>query len=98
MLIQVHAVHFSADAKLVEMIEEKVTKLEHFNERIESVDVYLKLENNHAKVKDKVVEIKIAIPGQKLFCMNKGDSFETAFHHSLDSAAELVKKKKKSEA
>ena len=98
MLIQVHAVHFSADAKLVDMIEEKVKKLQHFNERIESIDVYLKLENNHAKVKDKVVEIKIAIPGQKLFCMNKADGFEAAFNHALDSASELVKKKKKLEA
>ena len=91
MLTQIHAVHFSADAKLVEMIEEKVKKLQHYNEKIDSIDVYLKLENNH-------VEIKIAIPGQKLFCMNKADSFETAFHHALDSASELVKKKKKLEA
>lgn len=98
MLTQIHAVHFSADAKLVEMIEEKVKKLQHYNEKIDSIDVYLKLENNHAKVKEKVVEIKIAIPGQKLFCMNKADSFETAFHHALDSASELVKKKKKLEA
>jgi putative sigma-54 modulation protein len=94
MLTQIHAVHFTADAKLVEMVEEKVKKLEHFHPKIESVDVYLKLENNHAKIKEKVVEIKVGIPGHKLFCMNKGETFETAFLHALESASELVKKKK----
>lgn len=92
--IGIHQVHFTADKKLVDLVQEKTKKLEHFFDKIEAVDVYLKLENNHNKIKEKVVEIKIVIPGHKLFCMNKSTTFEKAFNLALDSAVDLIKKRK----
>jgi putative sigma-54 modulation protein len=93
---KVHAVHFSADSKLLDYVKEKIQKLKHFYDRIESADVYLKLENNHKKIKEKIVEIKVNIPGHKLFCMNKSTTFEKAFSLALDSCVELIKEKKAS--
>lgn len=92
--IKIHQVHFTADRKLLDLVQEKTQKFEHFFDRITSVDVYLKLENNHNKIKEKVVEIKLGVPGQKLFCMNKSESFEKAFHLAYDSAVDLIKKRK----
>lgn len=92
--INIHQVHFSADQKLIEFVSKKTKKIEHFFDKIESVDVYLKLENNHNKVKEKVVEIKLRVPGQKLFCMNKSTTFEKAFNLAYDAVVDLIKKKK----
>lgn len=92
--IKIHQVHFTADKKLLDTVQEKTKRLEHFFDRIDAVDVYLKLENNHNKVKEKIVEIKIGIPGNKLFCMNKSTSFEKAFNLAYDSAVDLIKNKK----
>lgn len=91
--INIHTAHFSADEKLITMINEKSQKLNRYD-KIESIDVYLKLENNHRKIREKIVEIKINIPGQKLFCMNKSTSFEQAFNLAFDSMIQLINKNK----
>jgi putative sigma-54 modulation protein len=41
MKVQVHAIHFNADKKLVESIQAKLNKLETFYDQITSGDVFL---------------------------------------------------------
>ena len=45
MTVNVHAVHFEADAKLLEHIDKKIVKLANHHDRIMAVDVFLKLDN-----------------------------------------------------
>lgn len=85
MRIQTHAVHFSADQSLLDFIEKKLTKLDTFHDRILGAEVFLKLDGaESAKVKDKIVEVRLTIPGKELFVMERSKSFEAAMEHLMD--------------
>lgn len=87
MKVHTQSVHFSADAKLLSFIEKKLSKLDHFFDRIVSANVTLKLENS-GQVKDKVAEIRINIPGAVLYVKEINKSFEA----SIDSAISSLKR------
>ena len=76
MNVNIHKVHFDADAKLIEHIETKCAKINQFHDKITKVDVYLKLDNVVHTIKDKVAEIKVLIPGHELFVKHSSKSFE----------------------
>ncbi|MBP6459596.1 MAG: ribosome-associated translation inhibitor RaiA [Crocinitomicaceae bacterium] len=85
--IKVHAVHFSADQKLVDYIEEKVAKLNLFNDHIVTAEVFLRLDNT-SDLENKIGEVKILLPGKELFAKKQAKSFEEA----IDLATEAVRK------
>ena len=85
--IKVHAVHFSADQKLVDYIEEKVEKLNLFNDHIVTAEVFLRLDNT-SDLENKIGEVKILLPGKELFAKKQAKSFEEA----IDLATEAVRK------
>lgn len=90
MKLQMHAVHFDADPRLVDFIQKKASKLETFYDRIIDGEVFLKQENGHSTAvpDNKIVEIKLNIPGNQLFVKGEGESFEAA----TDSAVSALKK------
>ena len=92
------AVHFSADAKLLAIIEEKLAKLDHYFDKIVEARVMLKLENS-GQIKDKIAEIKILIPNGVIFIRETSKSFETAIDKAFFvMKRQLIKfKKRKSE-
>ncbi|MEY4384555.1 MAG: hypothetical protein RI995_2097 [Bacteroidota bacterium] len=92
MKVQVHAIHFSADRKLIEVIQEKLNKLDTFYDRITGGDVFLKIEQGEGKIKAKMLEIKIAVPGAVLFVKEKARSFEEALDLALNAIAEQIKR------
>ncbi|MHA8067032.1 HPF/RaiA family ribosome-associated protein [Aquirufa sp. ROCK2-A2] len=92
MKVQVHAIHFNADRKLLESIQSKLNKLDTFYDRITSGEVYLKIEQGLGKVKEKLLEIKISVPGAVLFVKEKAKSFEEALDLALDAIAEQIKR------
>ena len=57
---QIQAIHFKADKKLIDFIENKITKLETFHDGIIDAQVFLKVENTQIK-ENKTIEIKINI-------------------------------------
>lgn len=94
MKVQVHAVHFNADRKLVSTIQKKLDKLDTFYDRIISGEVYLKIEQGLGKVREKMLEIKLAVPGKTLFVRQKATTFEEALDIAQDSIAKRLKKHK----
>ena len=99
MNVNVHSIHFDADAKLVDFIKEKLAKLTQFNDMIHSGDVFLRLEHDGEKRENKVVEIRLAIPGNDLFAKRQGKSFEEATVNTVEalrSQAERTKEKMRS--
>jgi putative sigma-54 modulation protein len=94
MNINIQAVHFDADEKLLELVAKKVQKLSTFHDRITKVDVFLKLDNIVHEIKDKIVEINVHIPKQDCFVKSTSKSFEVSFEHALDSVTNQLKKKK----
>jgi putative sigma-54 modulation protein len=93
MKIQVHAVHFSADQKLLAFIQEKLSKLDRFYNKILSSEVFLRLdkgEKHHTHTK--MLEIKINLPGAVLFVKEMGQSFEEAIDLAIDVLKNKIKK------
>jgi putative sigma-54 modulation protein len=94
MKLQMHSIHFDADAKLLEFIQRKADKLETFYDRITSGEVFLKLNKDSENHENKVVEIKVNIPGGQLFAKEKGVTFEAATDVAVEALKAQIKKYK----
>ena len=90
MKLQVHSIHFDADRKLVDFIQKKILKLETFYDRMVDGEVFLRL--NNEGIENKTVEIKLNIPGRKLFATEKARSFEAAADLATDALRMQLKK------
>ena len=93
MNVVIHPVHFDASTQLVEFINKKLTKLETFFDRIVETEVFLKLESKQ-NVKDKIVEIKVHVPGKTLFVTKTSKTFEQSTDLALQTLAGQLKKQK----
>jgi putative sigma-54 modulation protein len=83
MKLQVHSIHFDADIKLIDFIQKKLNKLETFYDRLVDGEVFLRL--NNEGVENKTVEIKVRVPGNQLFAVEKARSFEAATELAADA-------------
>jgi putative sigma-54 modulation protein len=90
MQVTFQAIHFVADQKLKEYISEKLEKLSKFYPKIIETTVFLKLENA-GQIRDKVIEIKMNVPGKTFVVRHTDKTFEAAF----DDALEMLKKQMK---
>ncbi len=91
--VNVEAVHFTADQQLVDFINVKVDKLNKFFDNIVNTDVILKVEKKES-FENKIVEIKMNVPGKELFAKKTGDSFESATDECVEALRRQVKKYK----
>ncbi len=64
MQVQVHSVHFDADAQLLEFIQSRLSKLEQFHDQIIGTEVFLRLDKSDVN-ENKVAEIRMAVPREK---------------------------------
>src|ERR1051326_1739161 len=93
MNIKIHSIHFDADGKLLALINKKLEKLSHFFDAVIRSEVYLKLDKSDT-TENKVVEIKIHVPGNDLFVKRQCQSFEEATDECTDALAQQLKKRK----
>lgn len=84
---KVNTVHFTADQKLIDFIQEKVSKLALIYDNIIASEIYLRLDKSEEK-ENKIAEVKILLPGNELFAKKQCKSFEEA----ADSAVQALKK------
>ena len=91
--IKVHAIHFTADEKLEEFVQARLSKLEQFFDNIVRTEVYLKVDKAETK-ENKIVEIKMGIPGKELFASKQADSFEVAVDETVEAIRRQVMKHK----
>lgn len=95
MKLDIQSIHFTADQKLIDFIENKVNKLETFYDRFTGGEVFLRVEKNGDNSRDnKVVEIKLHLPGDLLVAKKHGVSFEVATDDATESLRRQVKKYK----
>lgn len=90
MKLQVQSIHFDADVKLIDFIQRKVDKLETFYDRLVDGEVFLRL--NNEGIDNKTVEIKLNVPGQQLFAVEKAKSFEAAADLATEALRNQLKK------
>lgn len=93
MRIDIKSVHFDADQKLLDFIKAKIDKLKRLNSQIVDIDVSLKLENS-GQVKDKICEISVGIPGNKLMSRSVSKSFEQSTDEAVNQLERQLKKVK----
>lgn len=93
MNIQIQSIHFDADKKLLDFVEEKVSKLGKFYDGIIGCEVFLKLENS-STAENKVAEIKVQIKGNDLFVKKQCKSFEEAIDLGSEALSSQIKKYK----
>ena len=91
--IKVHSVHFKADQKLIDFVNERVTKLQVFFDHIIAGEVFLRLDKNSDR-ENKVAEVKILMPGRELFAKKQCKSFEEAADSAVEALTKQVKKHK----
>ncbi|HOK26202.1 MAG TPA: ribosome-associated translation inhibitor RaiA [Bacteroidales bacterium] len=95
MNIKIHSVRFDADKRLIQFVNQKIEKLNHFSEGIVSAEVYLRLDNDQEK-ENKIAEIKIEYPGGPLFAKKQSKTFEEATDLAVDAIKkQIVKQKEK---
>jgi len=98
MNVNIQTVHFDADRRLLDYINQKLQKLNLFNDRIIRVSVFLKLDNVIHAVKDKIAEIRVHAPRQNFFVKSTSKSFEESFDDALGSMVTQIKKNKERKA
>jgi putative sigma-54 modulation protein len=93
MNIRINAVRFDADSKLEQFIEKKVSKLARYFDDIINAEIFLRLENT-PDLENKVVEIKLDIPGSDLFARKQSKTFEEATVIVVDALKQQILKHK----
>ena len=92
--IKVQSVHFTADKKLIEFVNEKVNKLDVFFDHIVAGEVFLRLDKTSDK-ENKISEVKILVPGKELYAKKQCKTFEEAIAQSVEALRKQVEKVKK---
>lgn len=93
MKVKVQSVHFDADQKLLDFIDDKVNKLATFNSSIIDAEVILRLENS-STTDNKVAEIKLMVPGPDLFAKRQCKTFKEAIDLAVEALRRQLKKTK----
>jgi putative sigma-54 modulation protein len=93
MNVQIQTVKFDADQRLVEFVENKMSKLGKFSDRIVSSDVIMKLDKDQERG-NKVVTITLAVPGEELVAEARAKTFEDAMDEALEALKKQITKYK----
>ena len=93
MKLQMHSIHFDADRKLIDFIQKKADKLDTFYDQIIDGEVFMRIDKNDNK-SNKIVEIKMNVPGKQFFAKNQSDSFEAAADEAVEGLRRQIKKYK----
>ena len=93
MKVNVHAVNFTVDGKLVDFIQDRMNKLEKYYDKVVDSDIYLKVEKTSDK-ENKIVEIKVNVPGDDFMVKKQCKTFEEAVEIAAESLERLLVKRK----
>jgi putative sigma-54 modulation protein len=80
---KIQSIKFTADQKLLAFAEEKVSKLDKFFDGIVGAEIAMSVENTSDE-KNKLVKIKLEVPGSDLFAEYKCKTFEAAIDHNVE--------------
>ena len=93
MKVNVHAVNFIVDRKLVDFVQVRMDKLEKYYDKVVSSDVFMKVEKTSDK-ENKIVEVKINVPGDDFLVKKQCKTFEEAVELSAESLERMLVKRK----
>lgn len=93
MKVNIQAVNFNIDRKLVDFINERLSKLEKFYDKVVSFEVFLKLENTSDR-ENKTVDLKVLVPGDDVIVKKTCKTFEEAADLCADAVERMLVKRK----
>ena len=93
MKVTINSVHFKADSKLEEFINNKIEKLCGKMDDVQGVEVNLKLENTDTP-ENKIADIRIMLKGNDLYSSKQCKTFEEATDKAVDALKNQVEKHK----
>ncbi|AJH16344.1 ribosome hibernation-promoting factor, HPF/YfiA family [Myroides profundi] len=93
MKVNIQAINFNVERKLVDFANERLSKIEKYYDKIVSVDVFFKLENTNEK-ENKITEIKVLVPGDEMIVKKTCKTFEEGVDAGADALERLVVKHK----
>jgi len=93
MKVNINAVRFKTDKKLEDYINDKIGKLNQYFDGVIGSEITLRLDSNE-KVKDKIVEIRVMIPGNDLYAKKESKSFEEATTQAVEAVKKQLTKHK----
>ena len=92
MQINLQTLKFTSKQELKDFVNEKVSKLSQFDEKIIRADVTLSLNND--SVENKVCGIRLIVPGNDDFVTKNASTFEEAVHTCVDVLQKILNRKK----
>ena len=93
MRLNINAVHFKADKKLVAFIQEKMEKITQVFEGVIDTEVSLKVENSDTR-ENKITEIRVTIPGNNFYVKKQSSTFEESADEAVEALRRQIKKYK----
>jgi len=93
MKVYVQSVNFNADKDLVEFVDRKVSSLEKFYDKVVDSEVFLKVQQTSEK-ENKVVEVKINVPGNELIVKKVCKTFEEGVVLAIESLKRQLNRRK----
>ncbi len=94
MKISVQSIHFDADVLLLEFIQKKANKLDQFFDKIIDGEAILRVEKSSEDKKNKIVEVKVRVPGIVLFAKEQCKTFEEAAELVFESLKKQLQRHK----
>lgn len=93
MKVTVQTPNFTAKKELLVFVENKLSKLEQFYDKIIFADVFLKVLQTSEK-ENKSVEILLSIPGDDIMMKKDAKTFEEGVDESVKALERQLKKRK----
>jgi putative sigma-54 modulation protein len=93
MKVNVQSVNFNANQELIDFIQNRLDKLEHFYDKVIYADVFLKVQKTSEK-ENKITEILLSIPGGDVIVKKKSKKFEECVDESISALQRQLQKRK----
>ena len=93
MKVKVQSIHFDADQKLLQFVNEKVDKITQFFDDIIDSEVFLRIDKADS-TENKIAEIRINTPGKTMFAKEQCKTFEEATDLCVDTLSRQIKRHK----
>ena len=93
MKVFTQSVNFNADKELIKYVEDKVSSLTKYHDKIVDAEVFLKVQNTSDK-ENKITEVKINIPGKELIIKRETKTFEEGLNSAVDNLKRQLKRSK----
>lgn len=92
MKVNVQAPNFTAKDELILFVENRLSKLEQFYDKIVFADVFLKVQKTSEK-ENKIVEVLLSIPGGDIMVKKDAKTFEEAIDEVAKTLERQLKKR-----